>query len=141
MIDPATEEIVVVAKMDIDNDGRGPSQGDPDHQNQTTYKPDLVSQVDKYAVVPPEIRYHVHGIVMGCYGYVINRVNQKKCEFVVGDEGPSMQIGEVSEAVATAVGVNPSPTEGGDKTHLYEYHFFPGRAAVVDGKTYTLQHV
>lgn len=127
------------AKAAIDSDGVGPHHGDHTAQNETTYKPDLNADVDKYIVVPPAIIQGVVGVVMGCQAHVINTTNGMSTDAVVGDVGPHKKLGEISCATATAIGLNPSPVSGGIDNHVIEYRLYPGKAAIVDGKTYTLQ--
>lgn len=127
------------AKAAIDSDGTGPHYGDPTAQDQTTYKPDLNADEDKYIVVPPLIRDGVAGVVMGCKAHVRNKLNGKETDAVVGDIGPRKKLGEISIATAKALGINWSPTSGGEDRHVIEYTLWPGIPAEVDGKTYDLQ--
>jgi hypothetical protein len=127
------------AKAAIDSDGVGPHHGDHTAQDQTTYKPDLNADVDRYIVVPPAIRNGVKGVVMGCLANVTNTLNGKHTAAVVGDIGPRKKLGEISCACASAIGLNPSPVFGGVDEHVIEYVIFPGVPAFVDGKTYDLQ--
>lgn len=127
------------AKAAIDSDGVGPHHGDHTAQDQTTYKPNLNADEDRYIVVPPAIRDGVKGIVMGCQAQVTNHLNGKHTAAVVGDIGPHKKLGEISCATATALGLNPSPVFGGIDEHAIEYILFPGVPAVVEGKTYVLQ--
>ena len=127
------------AKAAIDSDGVGPHHGDHTAQDQTTYKPDLNADIDRYIVVPPAIRNGVKGVVMGCMAQVTNKLNGKHTAAVVGDIGPHKKLGEISCATASAIGLNPSPVFGGIDEHAIEYVLFPGIPAVVDGKTYKLQ--
>lgn len=130
----------VMADADIDVDGSGISHGDPDYQPDTTLhyqgKP-LDSDVDKWIVLPKPCIMKVKGIVMGCQAKVFYR--GRSCDAVVGDQGPTYKIGEISRAVAFVLGIDPSPTHGGvdDASVRYEWH--PGIAANVDGRQYTLQ--
>ena len=127
------------AKAAIDSDGVGPHHGDQTAQDQTSYKPDLNADIDRYIVVPPAIRDGVKSVVMGCMANVTNTINGKHTAAVVGDIGPHKKLGEISCACASAIGLNPSPVSGGVDEHTIEYIIFPGTAAVVDGKTYLLQ--
>ncbi len=127
------------AKAAIDSDGVGPHHGDHTAQDQTSYKPDLNADVDRYIVVPPAIRNGVKGVVMGCLANVTNTGNGQHTAAVVGDVGPRKKLGEISCACASAIGLNPSPVDGGIDEHAIEYVIFPGVPAVVNGKTYTLQ--
>lgn len=127
------------AKAAIDSDGVGPHHGDRTAQDQTSYKPDLNADLDRYIVVPPAIIHGVKGIVMGCQAQLTNTVNGAYTDAVVGDVGPHRKLGEISCAAATSLGLNPSPVDGGVDEHVISYVIFPGQPAVVNGKTYTLQ--
>lgn len=127
------------AKMAIDSDGVGPHHGDHTAQDETTYKPNLNADEDKYIVVPPAIRNGVKGVVMGCQAHVRNIKNGRETHAVVGDVGPHKKLGEASCATASAVGLNPSPVSGGVDEHIIEYTIWPGTPASVDGKIYKLQ--
>lgn len=130
----------VVADADVDVDGSGDPHGDPDFQNDTTLhfegKP-LNSDVDKWIVLPMPVIRAVKGIVLGCQATV--HYKGKSCDAVVGDVGPSRKIGEISRAVAFALGINPSPTIGGVDDASVRYEWTPGVAAVVDGRRYELK--
>src|SRR5437899_8982203 len=76
------------SKAAIDSDGVGPHHGDRTAQDETTYKPDLNADVDRYIVVPPAIRNGVKGIVIGCQAQVVNTKNGLQSDAVVGDIGP-----------------------------------------------------
>lgn len=127
------------SKAAIDSDGVGPHHGDRTAQDETTYKPDLNADEDKYIVVPPAIIKGVSGIVIGCQAHVRNSVNGQETDAVVGDVGPHLKLGEISCACASAIGLNPSPVDGGADAHVIEYQIWPGKPALVDGKTYVLQ--
>jgi hypothetical protein len=127
------------AKAAIDSDGVGPHHGDRTAQDETTYKPDLNADIDRYIVVPPAIRNGVKGVVIGCLANVTNTKNGKHTAAVVGDVGPHKKLGEISCACASAIGLNPSPVDGGIDEHAIEYVIFPGVPAIVNGKSYVLQ--
>ena len=127
------------AKAAIDSDGVGPHHGDRTAQDQTSYKPDLNADEDRYIVVPPAIRDGVKGVVMGCMAQVTNTLNGRHTAAVVGDIGPHKKLGEISCACAAAIGLNPSPVDGGIDEHVIEYIIFPDVPAIVNGKQYTLQ--
>lgn len=130
------------AKLAVDCDGIGPHHGDPCAQSDTSlhyHGQALNADVDRYIVVPPAIIHGVKGTVLGCYAKCKNVRNGKECDAVVGDIGPHKKLGEASCATAAALGLNPSPTRGGTDDHIIEYTIYPGVAAIVDGKTYTLQ--
>lgn len=130
------------AKGAVDTDGSGPSHGDPDYQPDTSLHLDgkpLNADVDKYIVVPPAIIHGVKGVVMGCKASVVNLRNGKATAAVVADQGPGLKIGELSCAAAIALGLDPSPTKGGEDEHVLDYKIWPGVPAEVDGKLYRLQ--
>lgn len=127
------------SKAAIDSDGVGAHHGDKTAQDQTTYKPDLNADIDKYIVVPPQIRDGVKGVVIGCQAVVLNDLNGVATTAVAGDVGPHHKLGEISCACASALGLDPSPVDGGVDEHVIHYKIFPGTAAIVDGKHYALQ--
>lgn len=130
------------ANAAVDADGTGSSHGDPDFQNATSLQFDgksLNSDVDQYIVVPPVIPNSVKGIVLGCQAIVINLRNGRSINAVVADIGPRKRLGELSIASAVALGLNPSPTRGGEDENVIDYTISPGVAAFVHGKQYKLQ--
>jgi hypothetical protein len=130
------------SKAADDTDGSGPMHGDPDGQHDTSLHLNgkaLNADIDKYIVVPPAIVHGVKGIVLGCQAFAKNITNGQSSDAVVGDVGPHDRLGEVSNAMAAALGLNPSPTEGGTSEHIIHYSLRPGVPAVVDGKQYQLQ--
>lgn len=130
----------VVAFLRIDTDGVGNHHGDRTAQNETTYKPNLNADVDKFMVVPGKIRKGVKGVVIGCQGHVMDTKTGRSTDVVVGDVGPNDRSGEVSRAVALALGIEADPNKGGwDESRRFRYWFKPGQPAVVDGKKYKLQ--
>lgn len=133
----------VMADADIDVDGKifvGHNNGDPDFQPDTTLHLNgnaLDSSVDKWIVLPEPCIDGVEGIVLGCQGHAYYK--GRSSEAVIGDVGPTRKIGEISRALALALGINPSPTSGGVDDASVRYEWIPGVAAVVDGKAYDLQ--
>jgi len=127
------------AKAAIDSDGTGPHHGDKTAQDETAYKPDLNADIDRYIVVPPAIRDGVKGVVIGCQAMCINSLNGAASAGVVGDIGPHQKLGEISCAMATALGLEPSPVAGGVDAHVIRYKIWPGKPAVVGDKAYVLQ--
>jgi hypothetical protein len=130
------------AKAAIDGDGMGSPHGDPDFQNRTTLQHNgrsLNADVDRYIAIPPAIIAGVAPIVLGSQAHVTNTRNGKTCTAVVGDIGPHRKLGEISIACAAEIGIDPSPTQGGEERHIVEYVIEPGVPAAVDGVTYTLQ--
>jgi hypothetical protein len=131
--------VTFTSKAAIDSDGVGPHHGDHTAQDETTYKPDLNADEDCYIVVPPAIIEGVQGVVIGCQANVANTLNNKVTSAVVGDVGPHHKLGEISCACASAIGLDPSPVHGGVDEHVIQYILWPGVAAEVNGKRYTLQ--
>ena len=127
------------AKAAIDSDGVGPHHGDHTAQEETTYKPNLNADVDRYVVVPPAIRDGVKGVVMGCLAHVTDTRSGRHTAAVVGDIGPHKKLGEISCACASAIGLNPSPVSGGVDEHVIEYVIWPGIPAIVNSVNYKLQ--
>jgi len=130
---------VFISDLDIDNDGSGPSHGDPTFQSETTYQPSLNSDEEFFVVTPPQLRTGVPPIVIGCLARVTNLRHPERWHFAVtGDVGPPNKTGECSYKLAKTL--NPQITHNsGDGNRIYLYEFWPGIAAVVDGKTYRLQ--
>ncbi len=97
-----------------------------------------------FIVVPPMIVKAVAGIVLGCRCVVTNSRTGKTTEAVVADTGPRNHLGEISVACAKAIGVPTGTTHpangGGASSPTIHYQLFPGKAAVVNGVTYPLQH-
>lgn len=141
--EPIVEEddgrVTWTAKMAVDSDGVGPHHGDHTAQDETTYKPNLNADIDRYIVVPPAIRDGVVGCVMGCQGHCKNIRNGMETLTVVGDIGPHKKLGEASCATNSALGLNPSPVNGGTDDHIIEYTIWPGKPAVVGDCHYELQ--
>ena len=131
--------VTFLADMDIDVDGSGDSHGDPYFQPDTTLhyngKP-LNSDVDYFVVVPSQIRKLASGVVLGCLVRVT--YNGHSVEAVVGDLGPTRKTGEASRAVAKALGIDPSPINGGVDDPVVFYEIFPGKEARIYGQAYPL---
>jgi N-acetylmuramoyl-L-alanine amidase len=131
--------------LDICNDGSGPSHGDPYHQPQTAYYSGgkgggkyLNADVDKYIVIPPQVRSKVPPVVMGCKGKLTNLITGVSYDAVTGEIGPDDKTGEAAYCLAKII--NPVITHNsGDKKPNYLYELWPGIPAVVDGFTYKLQ--
>jgi N-acetylmuramoyl-L-alanine amidase len=130
-----------ISDLDICNDGSGPSHGDPSYQSQTAYYNDgefLNADVDKYIVIPPQVRSMVPPTVMGCKGRLTNLKSGVWNDAVTGEIGPSDKTGEAAYCLAKII--NPSITHNaGDKDLHYLYELWPGVPAIVDGKTYKLE--
>lgn len=130
-----------VSDLDICNDGSGPSHGDSSYQPQTAYYNNgkfLNADEDKYIVIPPQVRMGVPPVVLGCQGRVTNLIDGVWHDGVVGEIGPPDKTGEAAYSLAKII--NPSISyNSGDKGLNYLYEIWPGKPAVVDGKTYKLE--
>lgn len=128
------------AKLAVDVDGSPNWRRDPTGQADTTLhlhgKP-INADAVPYVVVPPLIRDLVAPIVMGCQAEVTYK--GKTVRAVVADVGPRRKLGEGSAALAIALGINPSPTRGGEDSHSIHYRIWPGKPAIVNGVEYQLQ--
>ena len=126
-----------IGKMDICNDGTGPSHGDPSYQSKTTYNPYLNADVDRYIVYHPKMRTGVKPVFLGCLGRVTNLLTRKSHWGVWGDCGPDKTAGECAYVLANYL--TPTVTyNSGDKNEIYLYEAWPGVPAVVGEKTYKL---
>lgn len=142
---PNKSYVTFVSDLDVCNDGCGPPHGDQHYQSMTAYYSGgiegnkyLNADVDRYIVVPPQIRAQVPGIVMGCRGRVTNLKTQVVVEGVVGDIGPDNKTGETAYVLAKML--NPAIEYNcGDSDDTYMYELWPGVAATVGNFTYKLQ--
>lgn len=132
-----------VADMDIDCDGSG---GNPDHD--PDFQPDTTLHQDGKAinpyvvagvVVPGFLPKAVVGIVHGCKAKVTNLATMATYYAVVHDDGPTRKDGEATPYLATKLGINPNPNNGGEDNPILLYEIWPGIPATVDGVQYTLQ--
>ncbi len=92
-----------------------------------------------HATVPPIVIDGVPGVVMGCLVEMWNTENGKFCQGMVADSGPKTKVGEVSPAAARALGLNPSPRNGGTDDAIIQYVIHPGVPAFINGKPVQLQ--
>ena len=146
---PKGDYVCFVSDLDICNDGYGPKHGDTSYQPETAYysnkqcKPPGPSQylsgdVDKYIVVPPQVRSMVGPVVMGCRGKLTRIDSMVSNPAVTGEIGPDNITGEAAYCLAKVI--NPKITHNtGDDRLIYFYELWPGQPAIVDGKTYKLQ--
>jgi hypothetical protein len=95
------------------------------------------AQTVPFIVVPPLIVRGVRGIVLGCRAFAT--VGRKRIEGVVADVGPRTKCGEVSIAMAEALGIPSSPRDGGTNEPIVHYEIHPGVPATVNGHTFELQ--
>lgn len=134
--------ITYTSKAAVDTDGSGPLHGDPDAQKNTSLHLDgkpLNADEDHYIVIPPSVQACTDKILLGCQAWVCNKKTGACTAAVVGDIGPRKKLGEISVACAKALGINASPTSGGEDAHVIEYTITPGTPAEVNGKVYKLQ--
>jgi hypothetical protein len=130
-----------VSDLDICNDGSGPAHGDPHHCEETAYWNNgkfLNADVDKYIVIPPQVRELIPHKVMGCQGRLTDLKTGIWNAGVCGEIGPDDKTGEaaycLAKAVNTAVDYN-----AGDKSMHYLFELWPAIPATVDGTTYKLE--
>jgi hypothetical protein len=132
--------------LDICNDGCGPDYDDPHHQSQTAYYSGnkegtskyLNADVDRYIVVPPQVRAKLPGVVMGCRGRVTNLITHVVEEGVIGEIGPDYTSGECAYVLAKKI--NPHIGHNtGDKARNYLYELWPDVPATDGDFTYRLQ--
>jgi hypothetical protein len=138
---PEQNYVRFTSNLDVCNDGSGPEHGDPYHQAQTAYWNNgnfLNADVDRYVVVPPQIRAMVPGVVMGCQARATNLKTGVWSAGVVGDIGPETKTGEAAYCLAKIL--NPEITHNtGDDELIYLYELWPDMPARVGDKTYKLQ--
>jgi hypothetical protein len=137
------DRVLFIANADVDCDGSG---GNPDHD--PDFQPDtslhfegraLNPYKERYIVVPPAVVLKTRGTILGCFAQVTNLRTGVVVTAVVGDLGPTRKIGEVSVACAKALGLNPSPIDGGTDAMIIGYEIFPSESANIDGISYDLQ--
>lgn len=85
------------------------------------------SETVPYIVVPPMIVSKTAGVVRGSKARVTWKGTSVDC--VVADKGPQDKIGELSIAAARALGIDPSPRDGGLEKPEVLYELWPGIAA------------
>jgi hypothetical protein len=133
--------------LDVCNDGTGPTHGDPtvNPKHETAYYSGsktgtkcLNADVDRYIVVPPQIRAKLPGVVMGCRGRVTNLQTGVVEEGVVGEIGPDYTSGEAAYCLAKLINSQVEHNSG-DKERVYLYELWPGVPATDGEFTYKLQ--
>jgi hypothetical protein len=133
--------VCFISDLSICNDGSGPSHNDPSYQPATAYYNNgrfLNADVDRYIVVPPQIRSMVFPVVMGCQARLTNLHTSKWSAAVTGDIGPADKTGEAAYVLAKEL--NPLITHNsGDNRQIYLYELWPGLPAKVNGKGYRLE--
>lgn len=126
---------------DVDVDGSPNYKRDPYGQADTSlhYNGSPINSDEVPGIVlPPELIKLTPDIVLGCFASV--EYNGKHEPAVVFDVGPHNKLGELSACLAQRLGINPDPNTGGIDNQAVHYRFWPGIAADIDGKTYTLTH-
>lgn len=137
------EIVEFTADADVDCDGSGGNpHADPDFQPDTRLhyngKP-LRAEKVPYVVVPPQVLTKTAGIVLGCLCELTLLDTGITIATVVGDQGPTRKIGEISPASCERLGLNPNPNNGGIDYFGLRYRIRVGVPAVIDGVTYDLQ--
>jgi hypothetical protein len=130
-----------LSDLDVCVDGSGEDHGDPYFQAQTAYYNNgkyLNADKDRYVVIPPQLRSMVPPIVMGCHARVTNMKTGVVSDGVVGDIGPKTKTGECAICLAQILNSQVNANVG-DSERVYLYEIWPGKPAVVDGKTYKLE--
>lgn len=99
------------------------------HQGRNPRSPDAYvdSETVPYLVVPPVVINETKGVVLGCRGLI--HFGGRSIECVVADVGPKKLVGEMSIAAARALGIPPSPRNGGRKVPDVGYELWPGQVA------------
>jgi hypothetical protein len=85
------------------------------------------SETVPYIVVPPLVVQRTTGIVRGCKARA--SFNGRSVDCVVADRGPTKKAGELSIAAARALGIPPSPRNGGTAIAEVLYELWPDVAA------------
>jgi len=138
--DDVAQTLSFMGRGRIDDDGYGSAHKDPDHQNDTTLHLNgraLNADVDFYIVIPEQVPNEVPPIVLGSLVEVT--YNGVTVLAVVGDTGPKKRLGEMSIALAKALGINADPNIGGDDYPTVSYLIHMGVPALVNGIQYALQ--
>jgi len=124
--------------MTIDCDGQRTEQcnedTDPAYQPETAF-----GQSDGEPLIASELPYVVLPLASSTWDYrdsgitggtVVAVVYEDTVVYgVVGDLGPSGQIGEASYATAAGLGIDPDPSTGGVSGKVVDYIAFPGVVA------------
>jgi uncharacterized Zn-binding protein involved in type VI secretion len=141
--EPGKNAVGFTGPAAIDSDGTGEGT-DSTHQSSTSVKWDgksLDASETPYVVVPTNDNVHFttgnpfydQGVRGGDLVRVTNPANGQTTYGVVGDFGPSGEVGEISQRVATDLGIDPDPNKGGfteisKKNPGLQYEFYPGSA-------------
>ena len=149
VVEAANGTVRFIGDVDVDIDGVDAktgkpydSRGDKYYQAATSLRVNgqsLDARVDRYVVVPQQLPKLVRGVVLGCKCVVEDMLTNTSATGVVGDLGPTAKVGEVSCAMALALGLNDSPVNGGSDQKRFRYTVYPDTPAFVNGKLYPLQ--
>lgn len=96
------------------------------------------SETVPFFVLPSAVT--AYGISKGDIGFVYNTVTGKGCYAIYADAGPSGKLGEGSIYLATKIGVNPNPRNGGTSSGIIDYIIFPNSGAG-QGTIPTITHI
>jgi len=81
-------------------------------------------------IVLPMGKYQQHGIRLGDMAIVRNKENGRTAVAVFADVGPAHKAGEGSMRLASELGINPNPRNGGTQRKNIEYLVIPGSGSV-----------
>jgi hypothetical protein len=113
--------------MAVDADGAGNAwRQDPTGQRSTSFADKqgfLDPTKDRYVVLPSGFMANHPGVHLG--DIVAVTYKGKTVYAMYGDSGPASKIGEASESVASALGINANPVHGGVGSGV-TYVVFPG---------------
>ena len=96
------------------------------------------SEAVPFFVLPSAVS--TYGIFKGDIAFVYNTVTKKGCYAIYADAGPAGSLGEGSIYLATKLGVNPNPRNGGTSSGIIDYIIFPNSGAG-QGTIPTLTHI
>ena len=127
-----------------DGSGHPLTDGNGNAYSQTTYtwrgRSIAMRAVDAtavpYVVVNPHVRRNAKGVVIGRKAVISYQGNS--VDAVVADVSGPNEIGEISIAAASALGIPSSPRRGGVDNGV-QFELWPGTPAVVNGEAYLLQ--
>ena len=133
--------ICFVSDLDVCTDGTGDDHDDPYYQPQTAYYNGgkfLNADIDKYIVIPPQVRMMPDPVVLGCQAKLTRLDTGEHHAAVTGEIGPESKTGEA--AICLAQILNPTVSaNSGDSRCVYFYELWPGTPAKVGRKTYKLE--
>jgi len=138
---PKGDYVCFVSDLDVCTDGTGNHHGDTTPQDETAYYNGgkfLNADVDKYIVIPPQVRSMVPPVVMGCQARLTQLDTQLMSPAVTGEIGPDDKTGEAAYCLCKFMDKKLTANSG-DSRRIYFYELWPGKAAVVDGKKYKLE--